>query len=324
MSSTNWLVSSAGRRGHLVRILREAGALLGGGTVVAVDCSSLSSAGLLADEFELVPRADDPAFVERMLDVCRRHRITHVVPTIDPELAVLAAATDRFAAAGSTVWVSSPEVVGLGSDKWLFHDWLTRHGFASPTTFEVRDERAGQLVGPVVAKPRGGSSSVGLVRSERCDPAMLASLPDDYIVQGEVPGYEVTVDFGVDRRGALVGMGARRRLAVRAGEVAKAVTVELPALRSAVEQFVDTLPGAFGVLNVQVFVDDSTGSVTFLELNPRFGGGFPLTWQAGGRFPLLVAGAGGPVPADARPDLVMLRYDDAVFAEADRFPDLTT
>src|SRR5664280_1587379 len=139
MAAANWLLSSAGRRGHLVTILRETCVEIGGGTVVAIDMSPLSAAGLLADKFEIVPRADDPAFIGHVLDVCDRYSIQHVIPTIDPELSVYSVARARFDAHGCQAWISSPEVVALGTDKWLVHDWLTAHDFPVPETVEVRD-----------------------------------------------------------------------------------------------------------------------------------------------------------------------------------------
>ena len=69
---------------------------------------------------------------------------------------------------------------------------------------------------------------------------------------------------------------------------------------------------------MQVFVDD-TGLMNVIEINPRFGGGFPLAYEAGALFPrwLVEEIAGVPSTADNewRAGLVMLRYDDAVFVD---------
>lgn len=323
MPESNWLVSSAGRRGHLVAILRDVSELCGGGAIVAIDSSPLSAAGLLADKFEVVPPVSDPAFVDQILEICDRHSIRHVVPTIDTELSVYAAARARFAEFGHEVWVSSPEVVAIGTDKWLFHAWLTQHDLPSPLTVEAGGAAAGRLRGPVIAKPRSGSASIGVLRAPSVEALPIEQLGDGYIVQELAAGYEVTVDFAVDRSGKLRGISARRRLEVRAGEVSKAVTIDHPRLRAEVERFVSVLPGAFGVLNVQVIVDDQTDALTFIELNPRFGGGYPLSWQAGAQFPLWLAqgSAGTVMRRDARSGVVMLRFDQAVFENASHFGD---
>lgn len=317
---TNLLVSSAGRRGHLVAIMREVVATFGGGAVVAVDASPLSAAGLLADIFERVPPANDLGFIDRVLEICGRHAVRFVIPTIDPELMAYSRSRSRFHEQGCEVWVSAPEVVALGRDKWLFHNWLGLNQLPSPETVEVRQASDCGIVGPVIAKPRAGSSSVGVVYSPSVSVLPLNGLSDDYIVQRRVSGYEVTVDFAVNRTGRLLGLSARRRLEVRAGEVSKAVTIDHPRLKVAVEQLVSALPGPFGVLNVQAFVDDVRDEIYFIELNPRFGGGFPLAWQAGAHFPIaLSSDVESTLRTDARPGLVMLRYDDAVFADATSF-----
>lgn len=319
---TNFLVSSAGRRGHLVSILQQVAQATGGGCVVAMDASPLAAAGLLADKFEGVPRVHEAGFADRVLEICEQYSIDVVVPTIDPELPVYAKARVRFENRGHTVWISSPEVVALGSDKWLFHNWLIDSGLASPATARIGDAEAAFPQVPIIAKPRGGSSSIGLISASSVTSLRSQCLTDDYIIQEQLAGYEVTVDFSVDRANRLLGMSARRRLEVRAGEVSKAVTIDHSLLRKEVERLVAALPGAFGVLNVQLFVDDDAESVHFIELNPRFGGGYPLSWQAGARFPLALLDAPGRGHrTDARPGVVMLRYDQAVFGDAAYFGD---
>ena len=312
----SFLLTSAGRRVHLLRILHEV-SQRDGGRVEAVDMSPLSAAGQLVEHFRLVPRASDPAFVPELLELCRTRNIDFVVPTIDPELPVFAAHREAFRAIGTEVWVSSEPVVALSQDKWLFVQWLTEHGFDVPRTSTAGSAVLDDFPGAVVAKPRGGSSSTGLIHAERLTPELLAGLSPDYMVQEHVGGYEVTVDFAIAESGALLGVSMRRRLEVRGGEVAKAVTIDHPQLLSTIERFATELAGAFGVLNVQVFVDDTAGRIRFIELNARFGGGYPLSWAAGATFPALLADRSS-ARRDARPGLVMLRYDDAVFREADQ------
>jgi carbamoyl-phosphate synthase large subunit len=80
---------------------------------------------------------------------------------------------------------------------------------------------------------------------------------------------------------------------------------------------VQRLPGAWGPLTLQCF-RRRDGRIVFIEINPRFGGGFPLALRAGADYPrwLLEWVLGLPStanPAAWRPDVAMLRYDDAVF-----------
>jgi carbamoyl-phosphate synthase large subunit len=79
----------------------------------------------------------------------------------------------------------------------------------------------------------------------------------------------------------------------------------------------ERLPDAAGPLALQCFKGPD-GRVAFIEINPRFGGGFPLALEAGADYPrwLLEWALGRPSTARAdgwRPDVAMLRYDDAIF-----------
>ena len=322
------LVSSAGRRVELVRGFRAALGDLGlDGRVLAADRSWWSSAAHLADEGLRVPSCDDPAFVPAVLDLCEKHAVDLVVPTIDPELPVYAAARDRFAAAGVTVAVPEPDTVAIAADKVRTHAWLTGHGF--PTVRQagpeaVRTDPAAWPF-PLVVKPRFGSAAVGVavVDDLVTFDAAVAGAGGEVVVQSRAAGREHTVDLLVDRAGRCVSAVPRRRVEVRAGEVAKAVTVRQPALEDLARAVAGALPGAYGPLTVQAFVDGDgpAADLAVIEVNARFGGGFPLAREAGADHPRWlveeVAGLPSTARADAwRPGLVMLRYDAAVFVDA--------
>jgi carbamoyl-phosphate synthase large subunit len=316
------LVSSAGRRGALVAILRRTLADLGlDGEIVASDMTPLSSAAQLADRRVVVPSQGEPGFVDATLEACRAHDVRLLVPTHDGELPLLAAARERFAEIGTTVSISAPPTVAIGRDKALTHDWLAAHDF--PT---VRQAAPGDVLAapddwswPLFVKPREGSAGIGVRRV--ADAAELArAVDDDLVVQEVAPGREHTVDVLVLRDGRCVGAVPRRRIAVRAGEVEKGVTVRDPAIEDLARRVAEALPGAYGVLNVQIFVDPAQGDMRVIEINTRYGGGFPLAFEAGAHYPAWtieeILGRPSSVTDRWRGGLVMLRYDDAVFVEA--------
>lgn len=312
---TTFLVSSAGRRGALVEILKSVALSTGGGRVVAIDSSPLSAAGHLADHFEMVPPIDHRDFMESVLDVVYRQAVDVVIPTNDLEIALLAENRDRFARLTADVWAPSPQTARLTQDKWDLFAWLTEHDVPTVGTFQATDPGWKSIVGPVVAKPRSGSSSIGVMRHTSVED-LPTHLADDYIVQTMATGVEFTVDFGVDREGRFLGAVPRQRIEVRAGEVSKAITVLVPEVMRIAEVLASELPGMYAVANVQMFVDASTGGAKVIEINPRFGGGYPLTHAAGADF---ISAMLEPTSATPRPllqwqaGLTMLRYDSAVF-----------
>lgn len=309
--ATTWMLSSGGRRGALLQLLKDTPR---GSRCVVTDASPLSAAGWMADAFKLVPPVRNPDFVEETLEFAVAQGVTRIVPTIDPELPVFAENRRLFEQQGIDVLVSTPEVVALSSDKWLFAQWLEAEGLPAPRTVEYKEGWKVALDGPLVAKPRGGSSSKGVRTFVSRDQLATASLTPDYIVQEAATGTEVTVDFAVDRSGAFLGAVPRVRLEVRAGEVSKGVTRNIPKVEELTRSFAEALPGAFGVLNVQMFYDFERDEASLIELNARVGGGFPLSAAAGANF-FESFSEGSPEPADYiwERDLTMLRYDQAVF-----------
>ncbi len=319
----NFLVSSAGRRGELVQILRETIRLLQReGGVYCVDRSPLSAAAQLGDGFDLVPSIGDRAFIPELKRICRERKITHVIPTIDTELPILAEHRTDFEREGVKVWVSSPETVGIAQDKRLTNRWLKAEGVPSVRQVDLAAALNGhELEFPVIAKPARGSSSVGLTRINA--PVQLAVLDPalDYVVEEMAMGVEHTVDLWVDSRGVCRSAVPRRRIETRAGEISKGLTVRNEAMISLARDLASALPGARGVLNVQLFANEELTQFQVIEINARFGGGFPLAWAAGAQMPvwsvLDYEGVAMPEQFDQWTErLLMLRYDQGVYLPA--------
>jgi carbamoyl-phosphate synthase large subunit len=325
MSDVNVLVSSAGRRVSLVRILKQTLADMGlPGRVLAVELSRLSPAFHICDQGWVVPSCDSPGYVSALLEICAREKVRLLIPTIDPDLEVLAAHRLEFQACGTTVAIPDLETVQIGSDKRRTHQWLVEHGF--PTVQQILPEDLLSRKGngwafPLIAKPRFGSASIGVAIVENLEEVERLARKGDYIIQTLAAGREYTVDFLATRQGRCVCAVPRLRIAVRGGEVSKGMTVRNPEIISLVHRMCEALPGAYGVLNVQLFLDSATGKIAVIEINPRFGGGFPLAWQAGARFPQWMLeellGWNSTAVENAWEDrLLMLRYDEAVFISA--------
>jgi carbamoyl-phosphate synthase large subunit len=296
------------------------------GRVFAVDCSRTAPAFHLADAAWKVPPCASPDFVPAMLELCAREQIGLIVPTIDTELPAYARHRADFAAIGTTAAVSGPEAVAIAADKLSTHRWLTDNGF--PTVRQAMPEEVMDNPEawsfPLIAKPRGGSAGMGVICVRTVAALKVAaSERDDLVVQEIAPGWEHTVNVYVDRLGRCRCAVPHRRLEVRHGEVSKAVTVKHQGLMDLAKRLAETLPDAYGALNTQCFVAD--GDVRIIEINPRFGGGYPLAQAAGADFPrwLLQETAGLPLdPPEADSDqwqdnLAMLRYDEAVFVRGE-------
>jgi carbamoyl-phosphate synthase large subunit len=319
----NILLSSAGRRVSLLKLLQQTLADMGlGGEVLAVDMSRTAPAFHAADRAFTVPRCTDEAFVPRMLEICADNAVDLIVPTIDPALSVYAAERERFADEGVAIAISDAETIEIASNKRSTHRWLVENDFPTPRQAELDEvlEDPDDWQFPVATKPADGSRSIGFgIVDSAAELAAFAG--DNNIVQSVAPGEEYTVSIFVDRAGACRCAVPRKRLEVRSGEVSKGITVRNEAIEALAMQVGEALPGAFGAMNVQIFFDEAAGELNVIEINPRFGGGFPLAWHAGAKYPQWIIEELLGHDSSARPDkwrdrLVMLRFDEAIYLDA--------
>lgn len=313
------MLSAAGRRVALMKLIGQSITEAGlRPRMLVTDVNRNTAAFQLGDIARLVPRYSDPNCLEELLRLCQEFRVRLIIPTIDPDLPFYARHRDRFAEIGTHIMVSSSLAVSICANKKQTHAWLVNNGFPTVRQINVEDLLHGgqqDWVFPVFVKPCEGSSSIGarIARS-------LEDLPldDEYIAQQIAPGQEYTVDVYVDRTGRCRCTVPRLRLETRGGEVNKGMTVRNEAIQAVAHRIAETLPGAAGVLNIQVFYDSDTGELNVSEINPRFGGGYPLTHEAGAPMArwAIEEVVGRPLAAmqdDWVDGLVMLRYDDAVF-----------
>jgi len=215
--------------------------------------------------------------------------------------------------------VSDPQTVKIACDKEETHRWLVANDF--PTVRQSTPE--GVLATqqewrmPVILKPRRGSASVGVSKVQSFTAVKaLAESELDCIVQECAQGAEHTVNVYVEK-GRCVCAVPHRRIESRGGEVSKGVTSKNARVMELAAEIAQKLPGARGALNIQCFVDGEV--IKVIELNARFGGGFPLANRAGAKFPrwMIESQIGRPITAscDWEDNLLMLRYDSAIFID---------
>jgi carbamoyl-phosphate synthase large subunit len=309
------LITSAGRRVGLLNAVRDSLDELGlDWRIVAADAEpEMSAACRMADSHHRVPRVTSDEYPGALLDICRAEGVGLVIPTIDTELLPLSANAAAFARDGVRVNIGGPEFVRVARDKALTGERLIATGVAAPRTW-ARNSPLGDLQFPLIAKPAGGSASIGIVRYASPDEYERNPPRADCILQEALEGPEYTVNTFCDAGGAFRCAVPHQRLEVRAGEVSKGRTERRPDL-TAVAERIAALPGARGAFCFQAILTVD-GPVVF-EINARFGGGYPLAHRAGATFTkwLLEEATGAPCTATDswQGDLLMLRYDSEVF-----------
>lgn len=324
IDSRNVLVLTAGRRVELLQTFQRAvKALLPEARVLTTDSKPLlSSACQVSDEAFVAPRIGTDEHTDFLLELCAAQRIGLVVPTLDTGLLHLARARDRLEQAGVRLVISSPELVADCRDKRRTAAVFAGIGLDYPALLD----RA-SLHFPCFVKPYDGSSSIGARRVDSEADVTPVMLADERLMFTELVGpefREYTVDACYDLQGKLVCLVPRERLEVRAGEVSKGIT-RRHFVYDALVGPLSRLEGARGCVTVQVFGNPDTGEVKGLEINPRFGGGYPLSDAAGATYAEWIVrehllGESLPFFDAWEPDLLMLRYDAKVLVRDAHLP----
>ncbi len=322
MKEFNILFAAAGRRVSLLRSFRKSMDDLGlQGKIFAADAGYSAPASFVTDEKVQVPRVDSEDYIPSLKSICKEHNISLVISLIDTDLTLLSQHKSEFAAEGITVLVCDEVTNVICFDKLSSFEFFSENNINTPAV--LSEQEIGQLVAddlPVMIKPWDGSCSVGVnVVTTMDELAFYKENTHHAMVQRLIQGDEYTCDAYVDFNGKVRCVVPRKRLETRAGEVSKGLTVNDPVIIGAVIDCVNKMPHAIGCMTVQCFKQPD-GTVSFIEINPRFGGGHPLSIHAGANFPKWILQEMTSGECDAsfdswQDDLAMLRFDDEIIVK---------
>ena len=277
----NILFTGVGRRIELMQAFRDAALVLSKNLkIYGADIAGTAPALAYCDATRKVVPMRDPAYIQNLLEICVNDKIDFLIPTIDTDLLVLAENKNRFQDVGTEVMVSSPDMIKICRDKNLTSKFFVDCGLSAPMPVNNWEEYCGGY--PAFIKPKDGSSSINAFKVESKEElAVYAEHVEDYIVQPFIEGTEYTIDIFCDWDGKPISIVPRERIQVRAGEVLKTrIAMDDTMLKEA-----SALCEVFkpcGPMTVQL-IRDVDNKDWFIEINPRFGGGAPLSMKAGAR-----------------------------------------
>jgi carbamoyl-phosphate synthase large subunit len=313
----NILITSAGQRVSLVRAFqKELKNVYQDGKVLTTDMNPvLSAACNVSDKYIRVKKVIDPHYITELLELCEREKIIMVVPTIDTELLILSTNKQLFKSHGIDLIISDKQFISICRDKRKTSNFFINHSIAVPKLMKKSN-----LSFPLFIKPYDGSLSVDtylIQKEEHLTPYHLSNeklLFMEYIDKEQNDEYTVDMYFGKDNKVKCIV--PRKRIWVRAGEVNKGLT-QKNIVVGFLKEKLNHVNGAIGCLTVQVFLNKITAAITAIEINPRFGGGYPLSYNAGANFPKWLIGEyflNKPIDytEDWEDNLLMLRYDDEI------------
>lgn len=303
----NILFTCAGRRNYLIEYFKKE--LKGKGKVVAADMQMSAPAMAVADKACIVPEVYAPGYIEALKNICIEEKINAIFSLNDLELPILSEAKETFDSIGVKMIISSPRVIDLSFDKAKTMEFVASLGLRTPKTFQsLADAKKAiqqkELSFPLVIKPRWGSASIGIefpmneeelelsysliilkIKRSILARASSTDMEHSILIQEKINGKEFGLDVLNDFNGNTRAVYVKEKLAMRAGETDKAVLVDLPE----VEKIGTTIGSHLKhVGNLDCDVMEMEGRYYFIEMNPRFGGGYPFTYMSGGNFPAIL------------------------------------
>ncbi len=326
----NLLLTAIGKRVQLIEHLKS------NFRVVGADASEQNAARHFVDSFYRVPGCKEEGYAEALLHICRKEEISLLIPLYEPEFSILNRAREDFEKEGVRLILSEEPVISICGDKRKTAAFFKKYGIPAPETLteeEVRkllkEDRENPAEYPLIIKPLDGMGSEGVfpIRNRK-ELEFFYDYVKNPMVQRLVSGTEYTVDVLCGRLGEPVYIVPRIRLEVRSGEVTKSrihmqklVIKETERLLAALRQEGKVT----GPLTVQCFLSEDETKLWFIEVNPRFGGGVPLSFAAGADYASALKRMCQPSDNEKAgrekeaaygteiKELTMIRYEQAVY-----------
>lgn len=320
----NLLILSPGRRVEIVEYFKET-FHAAGRKVYTLDMSPYAPALYSGDEFFRIDKDFNhlDKYIAHILEICKEKNISVILTLIDPELVLLSDYKELFESKGIRLILCDLKFIKQTFDKFGFYNTYKDIIKLVDTVGSYEDAVAkiesGKWSFPLFAKLRNGSASIGIKKISNY--ADFESIKEEkkYIYQPFIDGSEYGIDAYFDMiTGKLVSVFMKKKIAMRAGETDKAVSVKSEQVLNEVKKLTN-IKGMYGPIDVDVFVSKS-GEVFINEINPRFGGGHPHAYGCGVNFMKLILNnlegkKNEPNFNNYKEGIMMLKYNGLLFRD---------
>lgn len=301
-STPRVLMGSAGRRVYLHDWFAQAFERLGMvGEMHVTDADPRSAAYAHGEHRHRVPPYASADHVPAMVSLVEELRPALFFSVNDYEIENLASTGlgRRIEQLGTTVLGVPGDRHGLVHDKLRMAEAMEAIGIGTPMTVLLTDssglDELARCAPRIIIKDRYGSGSSGLVSVESADLPLAVAwatraggghaerLIAQPVIEGSEFGLDVVTPLFPDAHPTTVL--ARRKIRMRAGETDQAVSADAAPF----QRLGGILAGWLkhrGSIDVDVIVTPD-GEPSVIDINPRFGGGYPFNHLAGADLPAL-------------------------------------
>ena len=279
----NILITSIGRRVELLNFfIFELDQFNKNFKVFTADVSpELSAASNISQNSIKLPHALARNFIKKLIDISIKNKISFIIPTIDTELKVLSKNRGAFLKKNIQIICSDYELINQLRDKRNLTSIAKKFKVNSPKIYCQKD-----LKYPCFAKPYDGSNSENIMIIKNKAEMNLAKKNSKIFFSKFLNSSftEYTIDAYYNKNHELMCGVPRERLSIRGGEIEKGITRKGSIYRYFINKFAK-FPGLVGPITFQIMANIKKNKFYLIEINPRFGGGYPLSYHAGANYP---------------------------------------
>lgn len=320
MREINVLFSSVGRRVELVNSFRKAKEKLGiSGKLVGVDMDELAPALRFVDIRYKVPRLDSEDFITSIIEICNKENISLIIPTIDTELEIYAINREKIESnTNARIMVSSEKSINIIRDKIATCKFMEENNIGVPKLVTEEDIINKKIKFPLFIKPLDGSSSINAFKVNNMEELLFFNkyIPNP-IIQEFAEGQEYCVDVFCDFDSEVISVVPKMRISHRSGEITKSKIIKDREIIDLAKKIVKVLK-PIGEINFDCI--KTKDGIKVIEINGRFAGGAPISFQAGADSPTklykLLMGEKLEYNEDFKDEMIALRFDDAVYLDS--------
>ena len=274
----NILLTNVGRRTYFINFLidlkKEENL-----TIHLSDCDKNSAAFYpkKKTKFHLTCRvkSNRKRYIKDILKITKENNINLIIPLSDLDLYILSKHKFFFYKLNCFPIISSPEVINTCFDKIKLSKFCEKNNINYPHLYKNKKEIGS---GTFTKKEIRGSGSSGLekIRNKK----FLKEFNDrKFIFQKYIKGQEYHLDIFNDLKGNYISTCIKKKILMRSGETDKCEIIH----NRKIELFSKTISKCLkhiGNLDCDIILNNKK-KIFLIDLNPRFGGGYPFTHLAG-------------------------------------------
>lgn len=281
-----WLLSTIGKRSYIAEYLREVSSP--GARIVGTGCDKYTVGFLSCDVSYVVPEIASEKYLNAVFSIVEKENINAVLTLSDLDLKVLPSAREKLQSNGVSCFFPDSVTSDLFLDKQITEKYLKLNGFDTPQTYTSLEDAERNLNYPIIIKPARGSASKGFsVINNGKQARKHWKTIDRPIAQEYIQGKQINVEACSSPEGELLGISVWEKISSISGETLIARTVDNKKAIELVKSMlvVRPIPGP-----IDVDLIETENSIYIIEVNTRFGGGYPASHLAGAEFPAAMVG----------------------------------